>query len=972
MKLFLIKDKKGKIFGPYNEHEICFYIEEGDFKGEELFSDYPTGEWKPLSAHPVFYEKILAQLNKPDEKTHPSPSSVSIEKSDSESNSIKEEPIEPTRIVGPKVSKTDQKKKIKIKLSEEFKENVLAEEGFSDVIEMEDVQKKFFLKLKSSLKVPLLVFVISVFAFALLLFNTDQKNQNEQPVRLLSIKKSRSHLEKEGMKEKLRSAFLDYTTKGTVSYYLTAQMQYVRVLESHPDEASAYMHLCLIYLELWPFAYQDTRDRGALNKTLSSAKKHDKKKNYFNICRSVQAFIDKKFELALMILDNDLQSAPRTMVPIVFYIKAKILKSISNYKEANSYLQSIYTIQAQWVAPYLLSGRMYYEKQQYDLSANRYQKVLSLFSKHPSANLRMGILEYKYFKKIQNSERRLKTTLTDLNDWIEPDILIEAYISLANIYFRQNNKKEMIKYSNKAYALEPDHPDVMSLKSKLKDTSVFDENKIQARGLIFKGDMFVSQGDCSSAKKYFKKAYEVSNKKNALAAFKLAQCFWQSGVSGQAIRWLQRSINADGKMLPAYFLLSDYLSTLYDFESAKDILNATRSQNPSHYDLFKAYAFLSLRQKHYSSAITYAERALKFYTLDIEIYILLSKAYLALEKSNKAYYYADKAVQEDRNDIQAQIAYALTLDSANELYNTQAYFEELIKRNPSVVEYVQALGEYYFNKSEYEKALDQFQLAVQQAPKFKPAYIYLGRSYSVLSYEEGRKGDKYEKALKNFLSATLLDVSDPDPMFYLGQTHIQHENYQLAENEFEKVLRLNSNYPMIHYYIGLANFHQPQDKNWEKALTFAKTQSAKNPNHFLPYKLAGDIYLALSKGAVHDPQEVQRKYKLCAKEYQKALKHLKKSIEVSMKLMECYKGAGDLDSALQLGEQLVKEKGLSGHPELYKEIGGLFEIKEEYEKARSYYLEYFELRPGAKDKATISARINKLIQDKQNLSKSEE
>jgi len=62
-KLWLVKDKRGRIFGPYNEQEICVPIEDGEFKEEEFFSPYPTEKWKPLSAHPVFYDKVLAKYN---------------------------------------------------------------------------------------------------------------------------------------------------------------------------------------------------------------------------------------------------------------------------------------------------------------------------------------------------------------------------------------------------------------------------------------------------------------------------------------------------------------------------------------------------------------------------------------------------------------------------------------------------------------------------------------------------------------------------------------------------------------------------------------------------------------------------------------------------------------------------------------------------------------------------------------------
>ncbi|MDE0092648.1 MAG: hypothetical protein OXN83_05140, partial [Oligoflexia bacterium] len=166
-KLWLIKDKKGRIFGPYNEEEVCFHIEEGEFKGEEFFSSYPAGKWNPLSTHPVFYEKILAQINKLSTDDSSQTSELS------ENDSLKKEPIEPTRIITPKPS--FKKEKVKIKLSKQFKKEILEEEGFNDIIEMENVNEKFLDKLKHSIKIPVLLLIIVTGALSFnYFFNSDQ------------------------------------------------------------------------------------------------------------------------------------------------------------------------------------------------------------------------------------------------------------------------------------------------------------------------------------------------------------------------------------------------------------------------------------------------------------------------------------------------------------------------------------------------------------------------------------------------------------------------------------------------------------------------------------------------------------------------------------------------------------------------------------------------------------------------------
>ena len=953
--LWLIKDKKGRIFGPYSDKEVCFHIEEGEFKGEELFSKYPAGKWKPLSSHPVFYEKILSQLNQTDDPS----SSFSTQSADS--GSADKEPIEPTRILAPKPD-SPKKEKIKIKLSKEFKKEILEEEGFDDIIEMEDVNKKFLDRLIDSIKTPVLILtaLITVFLFAYF-FNSNEPSQPKgEFVRLSAPSRNNSSVDSKEAQAKAKQAFAFYA-KGTISNYLRAQNLYVQSLESKIKPDIAYMFLCLTHLELWPFAYQDTKDKQTVKKTLSLAKKFNKNTDYTDICKAVKALIDKKFEQVLMIA-NRLFSASTEVKPIfLYYLKAKALNNLNKQKEASSYLQSIFMLETKWIAPYMLQADIHYRNKNYEAAGVIYQKILTLFKDHPSAKLRFGILEYKFFKNIKKSEQLLKSVLNKLNDWIEPDILFEAYITLANIYLQKNEKKLAVKYSNSAYALDPSHPEMIKLKTKLKDETNFENTKIKAQGLIYKGDFLVSQGNCPDAKIEYEKAYKAS--RNGQAALKLAQCYWQTGASGQAIRWLKRAINADRQLLEAYFLLSDYLSSLFDFESAMEILNSVKKIYPSNSDLFKAYALLSFRQKHYKSTIAYAERALQFYTFDIEVYILLSQSYLAIGKGAKAFSYAEKAIEENVNNIQAQIAYARALDLANEKYNTEQYLKEQIKNFPAVIEYQQALGEYYFNKDEYQQAQTEFENIISSYPKFKSAYTYLGKIHKILSLKNNSRQD-YKQAINYFVEATLLDVSDPNSIFHLGEAYLEHEDYQAAENEFEKVLQLNSNYPMIHYYIGLVNYHQTGEKNMEKALKFAKIQSAKNPHNYLPYKLAGDIYKLKSRGVFENDQEKKNSYELCAKEYQKALKYLKKSLEVSMSLLECYKKSGNLDLALQLARQLTKEKGLSGHPAIYREIGLILEQKEEYETAKTYYANYFKLSPGAKDRKEIETRIEKLIKEK--------
>lgn len=961
--LWLVKNKHGEIFGPHTEQTICSYIEQNKFDQSYFFSAYPTGKWQALSARSIFYEKILDQIQNTKQID-----TESLESSSDQKEKQDEDFLEKTQIIKSDNSSQD---KVHINLSKEFQDQFInqdkkEDEEQDDIIEMEKHDSSFISQSKQILKVPFFVF-IGLLACSFLYFNLKQNtSKSENHIRILPIKKQASPWSKKDIKIKMKGALISYF-KGTTLNFLNTQKQLVNLLGANPSYLEAYPYLCMTYLEIWPFAHQDTQDKKALNHNLNLISRQDKTRHYSDLCKSVQAFLDKNFQKSMLLANNSLNTKNNQFTILLFYIKSMIFIRLNANKQAESHLKSLHSLRPKWTTPYMLSANLFYKQKKYDLAAKMYQKVLSIFAKHDSANLRMGILEYKYFKNWKSGKQRLQSILKSSSTFINPTILLEAYLSLSHIYLKQNNKKQTLIYVNKAYSLDPENPDVFKIKQQLGQETNFDNIQIQSRGLIYKGDLLVDNGLCEEAQKYFKKAYDFGTNQEAQAALRMAKCYWSFGNSGQAVHWLKKSINSDGTFLEAYFLLASYLADLYQFEHAKDILQAVKHKKPSKHNLFKAYANLAFSQKQYATAASYAKQSLKFYTSDVEIYILLSKIYYLLENASKALLYADKALNEDTSAL-TQITYAYSLNLAYSPDKAQKRFEELIKKFPNIQEYTQALGEFYFKANRYQEALKQFEKIILKKPDFKPAYIYLGRIYTHLSKKHINPQMKHDQAIKYFLKAGLLDISDPEPPFRMGQAYLENENYKKASREFKKVLKINSNYPLIQYYIALVYFYKGGEKDLDQALTWTKLQSVKMPNHFLPYKLLGDIYRQKAKGVFKNLHEQKKIYDLCAKSYQQALKFLKNNIEISSHLLECYKGSGNLKIALQFSLQLIKEKGLSGHAKIYKEIGSIYEIQDQYYKARYYYNNYFQLMPGAKDRSQIQTRIRKLIKEKKNIS----
>ena len=944
-KLWLVKSKKGRIFGPYTKEEIIEHIESKRFLGEEFYCSYPSGEWEMLSSNKTFYEHLIKNINK-----------TKTNLNDFSDDSMKKDEEDTLIIKKPEDEKLKQKQ-VKVRISGLNTEDDLEED--SQVIAMEDVRSGTLKRMQKALLLPAMA-ILALGAFAFVIVSQDfNKSKNQDKVRILTVGKKRTTLKKEEIKKIFQQASLNHSVD-QIPNYIKAQSQFIKILSSAPKNLVLYNYLCLVHLEIWPFAYQDTRDRRSISKLLNRLNTFDKGGIYSGLCNAVNALIENKPNKALMIIDSSLNVLKGTSPVFFYYIKARSLKDLSKNNDSRYLLQSIYKLYPKWVAPYMLDAQMYYEEKNFSAATKRYQKVLSIVPGHESASLRLGVLEYNYLKKLKKSEKRLKSTLTNSSSLINPQILLESYQVLSEIYLKQGDKKEALAYAKKAYALNPSDDKLALLITRLGSKESLKNTPIKARQLIYQGDILASKGNCSEASNYYKRAYNSEQKKNALAAIRIAKCLWQSKISGQAIQWLKRAIAADPKMVEAYFLLVDYLSENYDFQTAQEILSAAYKKNPSSYEIYKAHAILAFRQKQYRQSIAYAERSLKIYSSDVEVYVLLNKAYRALKNYNKAYLYAQKSIEEDINSVSGQIGYAFALGSAYGFTRGESYLQKLISSFPLVLEYSQALGEYYFEYEEYKKALSTFQSVVKHSSDMKSAYIYLGRIH-IIEANRNQDQERFQLALRSYIKASLLDTADPEPLFRIGLMYLEQKSYHPAEEHFDKVLKLNPNYPLIHYYIGRANFLQGGEENLERALKSAKTEAQKNPNVSLAYVLMGDIYKKKALGPTQTAEGRRTYYGLCAKQYQKAIKINDKNIKFYLELMKCYKGSGDFDSAIRLANQVIEGEGTSGYPEMYRELGQIYEIKGQYERAQSLYEYYFYLDPSAPDRAAIEKRLQSYI-----------
>jgi len=106
-------------------------------------------------------------------------------------------------------------------------------------------------------------------------------------------------------------------------------------------------------------------------------------------------------------------------------------------------------------------------------------------------------------------------------------------------------------------------------------------------------------------------------------------------------------------------------------------------------------------------------------------------------------------------------------------------------------------GVEYFNKAEYNKAIDNFTIALSMGinPSYS-TYMSRGRAY----YET----KQYDKAIEDFRQAILLAPNDPKPHGWCGVAHYGKEFYYGALLHFDKAIELDPNSAIYYLNRGYA------------------------------------------------------------------------------------------------------------------------------------------------------------------------
>ncbi len=310
----------------------------------------------------------------------------------------------------------------------------------------------------------------------------------------------------------------------------------------------------------------------------------------------------------------------------------------------------------------------------------------------------------------------------------------------------------------------------------------------------------------------------------------------------------------------AFEYIIDYFDEKDDLTSALEAADYGIQQYPYSSILQIKKADLLIAKRHYREALALLEKAELLDRGDINLYILKTDVYLALDQQKKAAKLLEEAIHlfegEERIELLFELAdvyddyeefdkvfNCLKLILEQDQTNDEALYkicfwtdytgrnEEGIKLHQNIIDehpFTELawfnLGAAYQGLKLYEKAIDAYQYAIAIDEKFDYAYRNMGDAYLRMR--------KYKEAIE--VLEKVLELTRPEDVIYeaLGHCYDKLKNYAQARFHYRKASHLTPEDSHLHFKIACTyineNHWESAIKNLENAMRIQRTRPDYN------------------------------------------------------------------------------------------------------------------------------------------------
>lgn len=277
--------------------------------------------------------------------------------------------------------------------------------------------------------------------------------------------------------------------------------------------------------------------------------------------------------------------------------------------------------------------------------------------------------------------------------------------------------------------------------------------------------------------------------------------------------------------------LIDYFDENDNLNSALEAANFAIEQFPYSSSLYVRKADILIATQNYHEGLAWLAKAEVLDSNDINIYILKTDAYLALDYQEKAAALLEEAIIVFDGEDKIELLFELA-----DVYDDYEDFEKvfnclklILQQDPTNEEALYKICFWADYTGKNEESIEIHKRIIDEHPYCQLAWFNLGTGYQGLKL--------YEKSIDSYLYAIAIDEKFDYAYRNLGDAYLRLKKYRDAIEALQKVLELSMPEEVIYEAIG---YCYEKLKNWAQArFHYKKAVHLNSAESRLYYKIAG-------------------------------------------------------------------------------------------------------------------------------------